>query len=82
MAAQAGYNASPGFGQEPTPGIHLGNDVWILPAITTTPTNGTSGTGVGYAGKGSIVCNTAIGEWYVNYNTAASPSWSPMALIS
>jgi hypothetical protein len=81
MAAQDGYNQSPGFGPDGI-GIHLGNDVWILPAGTSTPTNGTSGTGAGQAGKGSIVCNTAIGEWYVNYGTKASPSWSPMALIS
>lgn len=81
MAAQTPFSQSPGFGQDGQ-GIHLGRDVWILPAITGVPVNGTSGTGAGYAGKGSIVCNVTIGEWYVNYNTAASPSWSPMALIS
>ncbi len=60
----------------------MGDDVWILPPISGAPTNGTSGTGAGRAGKGSIICRTDTGEWYVNYNTKASPSWSPMALAS
>lgn len=78
---QPGHSQSPGF----LPGglgIHMGGEVVILAPISGAPTNGTSGTGAGLAGKGSLVCRTDIGEWYVNAGTKASPTWSPMALIS
>jgi hypothetical protein len=79
--AQDSYNSTPGFLQNGA-GLHFGNDVVILAAMTGVPVDGTSGTGVGVAGKGSQICNYATGEWYVNYGTKASPSWAPHALIS
>jgi len=49
--------------------------VWRL-ADSGAPTDGTSGTGVGFAGKGSTYTDTATGLIYVNTGTAASPVWS------
>lgn len=45
---------------------------------TGAPTNGTSGTGAGVAGPGSVyIDNTsAVGAWYFNSNTTASPTWT------
>ena len=45
---------------------------------TGAPTNGTSGTGAGVAGPGSAyIDNTsAVGAWYFNSNTKASPTWT------
>ncbi len=74
MAAQPGYNQSPGFLQDGG-GIHLGLDVVILPAVAGAPSNGTSGTGVGVAGKGSLVVDATNGILYVNVGTKASPTW-------
>src|SRR6266498_3452169 len=39
------------------------------------PTNGTSGTGVGIAGKGSTYVNLSTGNAYLNTGTLASPAW-------
>lgn len=48
-----------------------------LPLIGTgAPVNGTSGTGVGIAGKGSLYIDYAAGAWYVNTGTKASPTWT------
>lgn len=41
-----------------------------------TPTDGTSGTGVNNAGKGSSYFDTATGYMYLNTGTKASPVWS------
>ena len=45
---------------------------------TGAPTDGTSGTGAGVAGPGSVyIDNTAaVGAWYFNSNTKASPTWT------
>jgi hypothetical protein len=45
---------------------------------TGAPTNGTSGTGAGFAAPGSSYVNTAssAGRRYVNGNTLSSPTWS------
>ena len=56
-------------------GIHLGEDVWIL-TFAGVPTNGTSGTGAGYAGIGTIIIDRTNGALYVNSNTKASPTWT------
>ncbi len=39
------------------------------------PTDGTSGTGKGSAGPGSVYVDYAAGNWYLNKGTKASPSW-------
>ena len=44
------------------------------------PTDGTSGTGVTNAGKGSSYYDTATGYVYINTGTKASPVWSLSAL--
>lgn len=46
------------------------------------PTNGTSGTGVGRAGPGSMYFRTSNGAIYVNTNTKASPTWSQLGSIA
>lgn len=53
-------------------------DVWEI-ADSGVPTNGTSGTGAGFAGLGSIYTNTATGYKYINTGTKASPTWSILA---
>jgi hypothetical protein len=49
-------------------------DVWHV-ADAGAPVNGTSGTGVGMLGPGSIYSNTTTGKIYVNVGTKASPTW-------
>jgi hypothetical protein len=39
------------------------------------PTDGTSGTGAGTAGKGSRYTDITNGNLYLNANTKASPTW-------
>jgi hypothetical protein len=51
------------------------NDVLITTG-SGAPTNGTSGTGVGLTGPGSLYIRTATGVVYVNTNTKASPTWT------
>jgi len=54
--------------------LRLNSDVrWLR--SSTTPTNGTSGTGAGDAGKGSLCTALDTGKLYVNNGTKASPSW-------
>lgn len=53
-------------------------DVWQV-ADAGAPTSGTSGTGVGFAGPGSVYTNTTTGQKYINTNTKASPTWSLLA---
>lgn len=57
------------------------NDVWEI-ADTGAPTSGTSGTGAGFAGPGSVYTNISGGAKYVNTNTKASPTWSLLASAS
>lgn len=40
------------------------------------PVNGTSGTGAGVAGPGSLLIDTTNAVLYLNTNTLASPTWS------
>jgi len=58
------------------PGIRFGNNVLHL-AGSATPTNGTSGTGAGQAGPGSVY-SAATGIVFVNQGTKASPFWVPV----
>ena len=44
---------------------------------TGLPTDGTSGTGAGYAGPGSLYVRTSTPGLYVNRGTKASPTWEP-----
>lgn len=60
--------------------LSLGNDVVILAAIATTPTDGTSGTGVGIAGPGSLVTDYTNALMYINTGTKASPLWTLVGL--
>lgn len=50
-------------------------DVWHV-ADAGAPVNGTSGTGVGMLGIGSLYTNTTTGDLYLNTGTKASPVWS------
>ena len=52
--------------------------------FTTTgaPTNGTSGTKAGRAGKGSLLLRTDNGSMYQNTNTKASPTWTLIGTVS
>lgn len=62
-------------------GIGLGGGVTLFRG-SGAPTNGTSGTGVGYAGPGSFYIRTSNGAVYVNTNTLASPTWSQVGSIA
>lgn len=50
-------------------------DIWQI-ADAGAPTDGTSGTGVNFAGRGSTYVNTTTGDKYINTGTKASPVWS------
>jgi len=56
-------------------GIHIGGDVWLF-SFAAAMVNGTSGTGAGVAGPGSICGNSSTGKAYINTNTKASPTWA------
>ena len=56
-------------------GVMFGNGVWLF-THSTTPTDGTSGTGAGWAGKGSFCQEADTAEIYTNTNTKASPTWT------
>lgn len=51
------------------------NDVFIL-VDQAVPTNGTSGDGAGFAGKGSLCVDANGGKLYINTGTKASPTWT------
>jgi len=57
-------------------GMYIGNSIWVI-SVSGAPTNGTSGTGAGFAGPGSIACSTS-GNHYRNSGTKASPTWTAM----
>lgn len=55
--------------------LNLGDDT-IMFAGNAAPTDGTSGTGAGVAGPGSIyIRNLTTPKMYINNNTKASPTW-------
>jgi hypothetical protein len=49
--------------------------VIIIP-VAGVPSDGTTGTGVGKAGKGSLAINYTSGLLYINSGTIASPTWT------
>ena len=51
------------------------NGVWLL-SEAGAPTNGTSGTGAGFADKGSLYIDLTAGKIHINTNTKASPTWT------
>lgn len=51
----------------------------ILIPNAGAPTSGTSGTGVGKAGPGSLCFDYSNGQVYINTNTVASPTWAKLA---
>ena len=53
-------------------------DVWEI-ADAGAPTSGSSGTGNGFSGPGSVYTNTTNGAKYINTGTKASPTWSLLA---
>jgi hypothetical protein len=55
-------------------GVMFGDGVWLFPNAGV-PSNGTSGTGAGFAGPGSICVDTTNGELYTNQGTKSSPTW-------
>lgn len=56
-------------------GISIGDNVWIIQGAGA-PTNGASGTGVGFAGPGSLYIDRTNANLYQNTNTKASPTWT------
>jgi len=56
-------------------GIYIGNDIWIF-SFGAAMVDGTSGTGAGVTGPGSICANSSTGVAYINTNTKASPTWT------
>lgn len=54
--------------------LELGKDVLRIIGAAT-PTDGTSGTGHGTAGPGSLYFCTGTPGVYINTNTKASPAW-------
>lgn len=56
-------------------GIMFGDGVWLF-TNAGVPSDGTSGTGAGFAGKGSICVDVSNGELYTNQGTKASPTWA------
>lgn len=51
------------------------NNIGIFPS-DGVPTNGTSGTGAGICGKGTLAVNINTGLFYANTGTKASPTWT------
>lgn len=51
------------------------SNIWSV-ADTGAPANGTSGTGIGMLGPGSVYTDTATGLSYVNIGTITSPIWA------
>lgn len=64
------------------PGIRLANAIIVALQGAGAPTNGTSGTGAGVAGPGSVYVDRTAGVWYTNTNTKASPTWSLLSSAS
>ena len=52
----------------------LGSDI-LFATTAGAPTDGTSGTGAGTHGKGSLCVDRTNGKLYINGNTKASPTW-------
>lgn len=55
-------------------GLATGNNV-VLISSNGVPVDGVSGTGVGFAGKGSLASDYVNGKLYINTGTITSPTW-------
>lgn len=60
-------------------GFRLGADVYFLTG-SGAPTDGTSGTGAGFAGKNSSYSRTDANGVYYNTGTLASPTWTALTI--
>jgi len=56
-------------------GVGLGANVWMF-RNAGVPGGGTTGTGAGWAGPGSICSDLTGKKLYINTNTKASPTWT------
>lgn len=59
------------------PGLRFGTGGTVILPLTGagSPVNGTSGTGVGVAGKGSVYLDQTNGVLWINQGSATSPTW-------
>lgn len=48
---------------------------WLF-STAGAPTDGTSGDGATWAGKGSLAVDTTNGKLYINTGTKSSPTWT------
>lgn len=51
------------------------NGVWLI-TNAGAPTDGASGTGAGFAAKGSLCVDITNGKLEINTGTKASPTWT------
>lgn len=56
-------------------GVAIGTDTWIF-QFAGVPVNGTSGTGAGTTGKGSLCTDSTNGTLYINTGTKSSTVWT------
>jgi len=55
----------------------------VLPVVNAgVPTSGTSGTGAGLCGKGTVLIDVTNGGVYINTNTKASPTWTVVSNVT
>ena len=54
--------------------VRIGTDLYIV-SNDVSPTGGVDGDGVGFAGTGSLYCDTDLGLWYRNDGTSTMPIW-------
>lgn len=60
----------------------LVNNSVLIVTFAGAPVNGTSGTGAGLTGKGSLLVDSTNGFLYINTNTKASPTWAKVGTQS
>ena len=69
--------ANRGYQANSTAALRVLSDYSILPMTNEgAPTDGTSGTGAGRAGKGCLLTDVTNGVLYINTGTKASPTWT------
>ena len=56
-------------------GVMFGPGTYLFSG-SGAPVDGASGTGVGWAGRGSLYVNRANGTLFQNTGTVASPTWT------
>lgn len=60
----------------------FGTDIWLDLVADGVPVDGVSGTGAGWADKGSTAVDATTGKWYANTGTKASPTWTIFGSIT